>query len=107
MEGSPVISTLGAREPLVLALDLGTSSVRALAFDGLGRVVEGSDARVPLEFRSLPDGRVETGADRVVEAAFTVLDGCLASLGREAGRIRAVASCSLVTNILGLSLIHI
>ncbi len=98
----PQVPASRAEEPLVLALDLGTSSVRALAFDGLGRVVEESDARVPLEFRSLPDGRVETGADRVVEAAFSVLDGCLASLGREAGRIRAVASCSLVTNILGV-----
>ncbi len=96
------VSPRGARDPLVLALDLGTSSVRALAFDRLGRAVEGSESRAPLEFRSLPGGKVEGKADAVLEAAFSVLDGSLAALGAEAGRIGAVASCSLVANILGV-----
>ena len=40
----PRISPSRAQEPLVVALDLGTSSVRALAFDALGRAVEGAEA---------------------------------------------------------------
>ena len=98
----PRISPSRAQEPLVVALDLGTSSVRALAFDALGRAVEGAEARVPVHFRSLQDGRVEANADQVVEAAFSVLDGCLRALGEAAGKIGAVASCSLVTNVLGV-----
>ncbi len=101
-EGSPTVPAGEAREPLVLALDLGTSSVRALVFDASGRVVEGSRAGRPLQFRSLPGGKVEAVADQVLEGAFSVVDACLAGLGKEAGKIAAVGACSLVTNVLGV-----
>ncbi len=100
-EGSRV-SGRDALEPLVAALDLGSSSVRALVFDARGRMVEGSLARRAVRFRSLPDGRVEAGADGLVEGAFSALDECLAGLGKETGKIAAVATCSFVTNILGV-----
>lgn len=39
------VSLEQAESPLIAALDIGTSSVRTALFDGLGRAVEGIEAR--------------------------------------------------------------
>ena len=36
-----------SRTPLVLALDVGTSSVRAVLYDASGRALEGAEGRTP------------------------------------------------------------
>jgi gluconokinase len=58
----------------VLALDLGTSSVRALVFDERGHAVPGVLARRPTDLRVDDDGRAELDPDELVAAVGECLD---------------------------------
>jgi gluconokinase len=79
----PVASRPGGYEPLeevtvtgerVLALDLGTSSVRALVFEERGAAVPGTLARRPTELRIDDHGMAELDPDEVVAAIGECLD---------------------------------
>jgi gluconokinase len=61
-------------EGRVLALDLGTSSVRALVFDERGAAVPGVLARRPTELRIDDHGMAELDPDEVVAAVGECLD---------------------------------
>jgi len=88
--------------PLVLALDIGTSSVRALLFDRLGRAVEGAEERRAYDLSVTAQGASETDPDVLLESVWTCVDGVLARAGELAGRIGGVGICTLVGNILGV-----
>ena len=88
--------------PLVLALDLGTSSVRALVFDARARALGGLEARRPLTVPMSADGGAETDPDMVLDLLFACLDELLPKLGTLSGNLAAVGGCSLVGNLLGL-----
>jgi gluconokinase len=75
---------------LVLALDVGTSSARARAFDASGRTQPGADGQVGYEPRTTADGGVELDAERLLAAVDGAIDACLAGLGAGATRIAAV-----------------
>jgi gluconokinase len=62
------------REPRVLALDLGTSSVRALLFDRDGRAVPDALARRATRLEVTDDGRAELDPGAVVAAVRDCLD---------------------------------
>ena len=64
---------------LVVALDVGTSSVRALAFDAQGRKV-GQEAQIPYSQKTLPDGGVEIDADFLLDLLGRCLDQLLPTL---------------------------
>ena len=64
---------------LVVALDIGTSSVRALAFDAQGRKV-GPEAQIPYSQNTLPDGGVEIDADYLLGLLGQCLDQLLPNL---------------------------
>ncbi len=87
--------------PIVVALDVGSSSVRALAFDAEGRAL-GLECQRPYEPETTADGGVEVDADRLVLLASEVLDGLLADLGRRADAVAAVATCTFWHTLLGL-----
>lgn len=75
---------------LVLALDVGTSSARARAFDADGRAQSRALGQVTYEPRTTPDGGVELDADALLTAAADALDACLAGCGPRAHEIGAV-----------------
>ena len=77
----------------VLALDLGTSSVRALVFDGRGVAVPGVLARRPTSLEVTDDGKAELDPDEVVAAVGACLDE-LAGRGELAGVDRVATSCA-------------
>ncbi len=77
----------GAGEPRVLALDLGTSSVRALLFDRQARAVPDALARRPTRLEVDDDGRAELDPDAVLAA----VGDCLDELA-ERGHLRDAAS---------------
>jgi len=80
-------------EGRVLALDLGTSSVRALVFDRRGVALPGVLARRPTSLAIADDGKAELGPDQVVAAVGECLDE-LADRG-ELGQVEQVAtSCA-------------
>ncbi len=51
------------KDPLVLTLDMGTSSVRAMLFDRQGRPRPGAEAQIAYAQRTSSDGGVETDAE--------------------------------------------
>lgn len=88
--------------PIVIAIDLGTSSVRALAFDARCVVLEGTEAQVPYSLKTGTDGTAE--ADPKILEALTAeaVDGCLAHLGRRSKAVAAVAMTSFWHGLMGV-----
>lgn len=87
---------------LVLALDVGTSSTRARAFDASGRAHPGAEGQVGYEARVTADGGVELDADRLLAAVTDAVDGCLAALGADASRLAAVGASVFWHGLLAL-----
>jgi gluconokinase len=69
-----------AEPPFVLAVDVGTSSIRVALYDARAREVEGTQARTLRGFRITPDGGAEMDADDSVAEVARVIDAALASL---------------------------
>src|SRR5438067_155457 len=73
------------------ALDIGTSSVRALLFDTGARPVPGIEVHLPYEPRVDADGTYETDASRLFSLVGSAVDGLLHEAGpRRRRRIRAM-----------------
>jgi gluconokinase len=79
-------------EGRVLAIDLGTSSARALVFDQAGRAVPEVLARRPSPLRVEDDGTAELDPDRVVDAVGACLDELAAQGNLDAVETVAVSS---------------
>lgn len=73
-------------EPLILALDQGTTSTRAIVFDASGQAV--ADAGRPLEQFYPRDGWVEHDAEEIFQASVEVLREAMQAAGPE--RIAAI-----------------
>ncbi|HUU03758.1 MAG TPA: gluconokinase [Myxococcota bacterium] len=88
-----------AQDPLVMALDVGSSNVRAILFDGQGRMVEGCAVTRPSE-PAAGEGS-EFDAERLLEIVFDCIDDLLGRSRVFASKIGAVSVCTFVGNILG------
>ncbi len=88
-------------EPLIVALDVGTSSVRALLYDALGRAVPGALASEPTPLATTADGGAEVDPDALVERAVACLSAVEEQAGKLAPRIAAVAVCTFWHSLLG------
>ncbi|HRD29149.1 MAG TPA: glycerol kinase GlpK [Caulobacter sp.] len=75
-------------DPLILALDQGTTSTRAIAFDAHGRAV--ADASRPLRQSYPHDGWVEHDAEEIWNASVTVLRETLGKCGRTVAEVAAI-----------------
>jgi len=85
----PAVSLEKAASPLILALDLGTSSFRALLFDRNGQAVEGTEEQRPHALRTTADGGAEADPDALVDLLIRCIDACLE---RSAGRVKDIAA---------------
>jgi gluconokinase len=85
---------------MILTLDIGTSSTRVMLFDERARAALGIESQIKYEMRTTPDGGVEADADERLDDAERAIDQVLARAGQV--NIAAVASDSLVSNILGV-----
>lgn len=99
----PVIPHNQAEPPLILTLDIGSSSTRALLFDRQGREVADSETRLTHALQIRPDGGVEEDPAVVLERVTHCIDGVLAAAGPLAEQIGAVALATYVSNLLGIS----
>lgn len=72
------VSPVEATRPLVFALDVGTSSVRAVLYDVQGRMVENIEGRTHYQMTATQDGGVEIEADRLLAIIGQTIDECLA-----------------------------
>jgi gluconokinase len=87
--------------PILIALDVGSSSARAVAFDPEGRGL-GLECQRPYEPDTTADGGVEIDAERLIRLAAEVLDGLVAALGPRVDAVRAVATSTFWHTLLGL-----
>src|SRR5919198_944456 len=91
-----------AEAPLVLALDVGTSSCRALLYDAGGRRVAGIGEQLKYEPRMTADGGAEMDADELVERVVRAIDRT-ANDGRAIfDQVRAVAASVFWHSLLGV-----
>ena len=97
-----IVDPREAERPLVLALDLGSGSLRAIVYDRLGREVAGTEGRTPTEWRQTSDGGVEADADALVAGAGAAIDAALAGAGPIAQEIRAVGISTFWHSVLGV-----
>ena len=64
----------------ILALDVGTSSIRAIGYDALGQPLPGADARVNYEPTTTPDGGSELDPEELLAATASAIDRCVAAV---------------------------
>ncbi len=80
------------RPPFVLAIDVGTSSVRALLFDATGRAVPKAQAQLPYVLSTSEEGEACVDADELVKLVEQSIDGALKAAGQLASQVVAVAT---------------
>jgi gluconokinase len=87
----------GALEPpLVLVIDVGSSSARANLYDRRARLVEDSQVTRPTVLRTAADGTADLDAAALVHEVEAVVDDALARAGPRAAQIAAVGLDTLV-----------
>jgi gluconokinase len=96
------VAPADAMAPLILALDVGTSSLRTLLFDRHGHAVTGLGVRMTYDVRTTPDGGVELDADALVAGATEAIDTILSQSGALASHIAAVACDTFWHNMIAL-----
>ena len=90
------------RAPLVVALDAGTSSVRALAFNSQCRPIVDADEQLPYALETTPDGGATFPADVLFDLTVRAIDGVVARLGDAAANVAAVGSTSFWHSLMGI-----
>ena len=89
-------------QPHILALDIGTSSVRALLFDSSGSAVPHVLAQHTYTLTTSNDGEVSVDADMLVDLVAQTIDEVLAAAGPLALHIKAVATDTFWHSLLGV-----
>ena len=97
-----VIDPFDVHAPLILALDIGTSSTRALLFDAQARAVRGIEAWRKTDIRTTQEGASEIDANQLLNCLWECVDELLDRSGALAPLIGGVASCTFVGNLVGL-----
>lgn len=88
--------------PLVLSIDIGTSSLRVLAFDGQGRLLPDVGTQIAYEPTVTADGGAELDADWLLDQTLQATRQTLAKLGDHTRHIASVAVCTLWHSVLGV-----
>lgn len=87
---------------LILTVDIGSSSARAMVYDGRGRAVPGLSAQEHYTLRTTADGGAEDDPALAIERAARCIDAVLAQAGPHAEQIRGVAVATMATTLVGL-----
>lgn len=91
-----------AGAPLILALDAGTSSVRALAFDLAGNAIGESEEQIRYALETTSDGGATFPAEELFDLTVRALDGTVHRLGARASAVATVGFSSFWHALLGL-----
>ena len=83
-----------------LALDVGTSSLRAMLFDARGAAIPGIFARKTFDAATTADGGVTLDPEELTQLCFTCIDEVLQQGGQRP--VARVALDTLVANLLGI-----
>jgi gluconokinase len=91
-----------AEPPLILTIDIGTSSTRALLFDRQGRAAAGVLAQEKAVITTDSDGRAEDDPDESIARVVRCVDAVLQQVGGRAAQIGAVAVDTLASSIMAV-----
>jgi gluconokinase len=89
-----------ARATAVVGLDLGTTSVKAAAYDGAGVILDSAEREYPLD--SPAPGRAEQDPDVLVAEAASALGEVASALARRGVDIAAVSLSSVMHSLLAV-----
>src|SRR5882724_5704661 len=90
------------KPPYVLALDVGTSSTRALLFDANGTTVPDLIVQRTYELTTANNGEVSVDANTLLDVVAETIDDLLKQAGAEAQKIKAVALDTFWHSLLGV-----
>ncbi len=90
------------RKPLVLILDVGTSSLRAQIRDGEASAISDLDVRLTHRVSRSSDGRATLDADQILDGVASAVDQVLERAGSLTQQVGGVAAATLVSNVLGV-----
>lgn len=97
-----VVPISEARAPLVLAIDIGTSSVRALLFDADGNQIEDTESQKSWVLTETADGGLTADANDLLELVCSTIDATLHHSGTRSHDISAVGCTAFWHSMLGL-----
>jgi len=92
-----------SRSPLVLRIDVGSSSVRATAHTEDGGPIPGSEAQIASSFDTTPDGGVQIDAEALFDRLVQAIDVALQRLGPRSTAIQGVGASVFASSVLGVS----
>lgn len=98
-----VVAFADAVAPLILALDIGTSSVRILCFDARARQVKQIEARHTIEVDSSAAGAAEIDADTLFDTCVALFDQIQLQIGSRHADVAAVAVATMATTMVGVA----
>jgi gluconokinase len=90
------------QKPLILAIDVGSSSLRSLVYEPSGKALPDLEARRSYEFQITPDGGVEARAEELFALLVECLDEIQQKIGEGWREIAGVALCTFWHNLLGM-----
>lgn len=91
-----------ARPPFALAIDVGTSSTRVVAFDAAGRAIAATTTRDEHALATDALGAATLDADRIADGVVRCIDRTLTKLGRRQSAIGAVGMSVFWHGLLGI-----
>ena len=87
---------------IILTIDIGTSSLRVLAFDSAAQRLRDIEGRRPVAVHSDASGAAEVDAARIVVDVAACIDDVIAQLGARAHDIIAVGIAAMATTMVGI-----
>src|SRR4051794_16017772 len=94
------VALADALDPLVVALDVGSTASRGDVYDASGRPVEGGRRKVAHSFRTAGDGTSEIDPDRVADEIGEIIDHLVGR--RHQGRVGGVALDTFASSLVGV-----
>ncbi len=88
--------------PFMLALDIGTSSARAILFDASAQPVPNCVAQIHYQPQTTADGGMTFDAQELLKSVVAAIDQLLHTAGPLAAQIGGVTSDTFVSNVLGV-----
>lgn len=81
-----------ADQPSLLALDIGTSSTRAILYDAQGNAIPGASAQHTYQLTTSHEGEASVDADLLLSLVTHTIDEVLQAAGKRTGQIVGVAT---------------
>src|SRR5690349_5265819 len=79
----PSVSARRSEPPLVLAIDVGTTSVRAMLFDRKARDIRGTAVSADTPLETTPDGGATIDAENLLDVTLNAIDRVLDTAKKE------------------------